>query len=161
MSLFWLFHFYVLQLHEVYSGKVVAIDGKLLWNSLFQALYVSPSGENGIIVIPAEELNEFKHIGPGLHKISLITDTFIKAIGRQTSFGLNHLWAKNASVELVATTKAAFSNNQDYIVELEKPPLLAPFTLEDLQGAFYFWLLFLFISLIAFVCERFVGRNLN
>ena len=98
---------------------------------------------------------------PGLHKISLITANIIKAIGRQTSFGLNHLWAKNASVELIVTTKAAFSNNQDYIIELEKPPLLAPFTLEDLQGAFYFWLLFLFISLIAFVCERFVGRNLN
>ena len=128
---------------------------------MFQALYVSPSGENGIIVVPAEELNEFKLFGPGLNKISLITADIIKAIGRQTSFGLSNLWAKTASAELIVTTKATFSNNQDYIIELEKPPLLAPFTLKDLQGAFYFLFLFLFISLIASVCERFAGRNLN
>ena len=157
----WLFHCYVLQLHEVYSGKVIAIDIKAIWNSYFQALYVSPSGENGIIVVPAEELNEFKHLGPGLHKISLITAAAIKAIGRQTSFGLNNLWAKTASAERIVKIQATFLNNQDYIIELEKPPLLAPFTLGDLQGAFYFLLLFLFISLIAFVCELFVGRNLN
>ena len=129
----------------------------MIWNSLFQDLYVSPSGENGIIVVPAEELNEFKHLGPGLHKISLITANIIKAIGRQTSFGLTHLWAKTASAELSVT----FLNNQDYIIELEKPQLLAPFTLEDLQGAFYFLLLFLFISIIVLVCERIVGRNFN
>ena len=100
--------------------------------------YVSPSGENGIIVVPAEELNEIKHTGPGLHKISLITANIIKAVGRQTSFGLHHFWAKNASVEMIVTTQATFSNDQDYIIELEKPQLLAPFTLDDLEGAFYF-----------------------
>ena len=132
LSIFWLFHFYVLQLYDVYSGNVVAIDVKVIWNSLFQDLYVSTSGENGNIVVPAEELNEFKHLGPGLHKISLITAAAIKAIGRQTSFGLHHLWAKTTSAELIVTTQATFLNNQDYIIELEKPQLLAPFILEDL-----------------------------
>ena len=142
----------IFQLYRVYRGEAIVIEVSPLYSSFNEALFVSKSGNKGIHISRVTEFDTGA-INNGFPKISLLAANFQKLQERVFSFGITVLWYDLSWTTMADITRKAFEGNTEMTIDLEFPPVLSPFTLTDLQAAFYLVFILLGISTVLFLGE--------
>ena len=137
------------QLYRVYKGEIILIEINAVQRTALQALYMSKTGRMAISSTPVKEMTMERGVNC-LPKISLLTANYFKMQQRSAAFGLVNHWHKISIDKLGEAIKMIYGNED---IDLEPPPLLKPFTMNDLQGAFYLLIILLGITSLFFLCE--------
>ena len=127
--------------------------------TLFNAIYVSQTGVQGLTRSKIEGLSIGQPINP-FQKISLLAANFAIMQQRTAAFGFIQHWHKMAKEEFSLIAKDDFDKtNKEMIINLDEPPILTPFTLDDLQADFLVLFVMLGVSIVTLALEIYIFKR--
>ena len=131
----------------------------IVHRTLYNAIFVSQTGVQGLTRSKIEG-STFGQITNAFQKISLLTANFANMQQRTAAFGFTQHWSKLGVDEFSVIVKDYFDKTKkEMIINLDDPPILTPFTLDDLQAAFLVLLMMLGVGIVTFAFEIYIFKR--